>query len=182
MKIKPIPYERTVTFGRFNIAHSGHVELVKMMLQHGKKAHIYVSDGRNNNDWSVRVLLLSHLCREAGCDMERVNFLKSKSPFVAVQETIDSSPHKEAAIVLGSDQQEMARKLGEIYDCPAIINRRSNSSTQMRFFIDVEDFIEDLKHLYGGDEFATSLSMILRAEELQREESIKITGETIKHP
>jgi hypothetical protein len=176
MKIKPLPYKRTVTFGRFNIAHSGHVGLVQRMLEHGEKAHVYVSEGGSNNDWDLRVLLLSHLCREAGCDMRRVNFLKSKSPFKAVEDTLDSSPWKEAAIVLGSDQQEMARKLGEVYDCPTITNCRTNSSTQMRFFIDVEDFREDLKHLYDGDEFATTLAMTLRQEERYREEQSKAAG------
>lgn len=171
MKFKPIPYERSVTFGRFNIAHSGHVELVQMMLEYSEEAYVFVSGGGSNNDWDLRVLLLSHLCREAGVDMNRVNFVKSYSPFEAVDRTLESSPWQEAVIVLGSDQQEMARKLGDVYDCPVIINRRTNSSTQMRFFLDAEDFREDLIGLYDGDEFATALAMALRKEEIYREKS-----------
>jgi nicotinamide mononucleotide adenylyltransferase len=169
MKTEPIRYEHAVTFGRFNIAHSGHVQLIAMMLEHGDEAHVYVSDGVNNNDWDLRVLLLTHLCREAKLDMNRVYFNKAKSPYEAVSKAVESSYWKEAAIVLGSDQQEMARKLGEVYDCPTIINRRTNSSTQMRFFIDAEDFLQDLIGLYGGDEYATALAMILRKEELHRD-------------
>lgn len=178
MKLNPIRYERSVTFGRFNIAHSGHVQLVQMMLQQGEEAHVYVSAGRSNNEWDLRVLLLTHLCRAAGCDMNRVYFLKSTNPYQAVSNAVESSPWQEAVIVLGSDQQEMARKLGEVYDCPHIINHRTNSSTQMRFFLDAEDFREDLIHLYDGDEYATSLAMILRKEELYREESTKVAGKT----
>ncbi len=182
MKLKPIPYERTVTFGRFNIAHSGHVQLVQMMLEYSEEANVYISAGESNNDWDLRVLLLSHLCREAGCDMRRVNFLKAKSPFEAVEQTLESSPWQEAAIVLGSDQQDMARKLGDVYDCPAIINRRTNSSTQMRFFLDAEDFREDLLDLYSGDEFATTLAMTLRKEERYREGSNQITRKAKVRP
>lgn len=171
MKLQPIRYERTVTFGRFNIPHSGHIELIKLMLEHGDEAHVYISDGASNNDWALRELMLSHLCRKANVDLNRVYFNKAKSPFEAVDQTIQSSPWQEAAIVLGSDQQDMARSLGEYYDCPTIINRRSNSSTQMRFFLDAELFREDLLHLYDGDEFITALAMILRKEERSHEKS-----------
>jgi len=168
MKVQPIRYERSVTMGRFNIPHGGHIELIKLMLEHGDEADVYVSDGKGNNDWDLRVLLLGHLCREAGLDMNRIHFLKTKSPFEAVANAVESSPWQEAVIVLGSDQQDMARKLGEVYDCATIINRRTNSSTQMRFFLDAEDFREDLIDLYSGDEFATTLAMVLRQEERNR--------------
>jgi nicotinamide mononucleotide adenylyltransferase len=173
--IKPenIRYEAAVTFGRFNIPHSGHVQLIRMMLDYGDEAHVYVSGGSSNNDWDLRVLLLTHLCRESNVDLNRVYFLKASNPFDAVNWTVNSTPWNEAAIVLGSDQMEMARKLGDVCDCPIIINRRTNSSTQMRFFLDQEDFREDLIHLYEGDEYATTLAMILRKEELYREEQVQ---------
>jgi cytidyltransferase-like protein len=179
MKKQPIRYERTVTFGRFNIPHTGHVELIQLMLEHGDEAHVFISDGANNNDWALRELTLTHLCRKANVDLNRVYFLKGKSPFNAVAYAVESSPWQEAAIVLGSDQQDMARSLGEFYDCPTIINRRSNSSTQMRFFLDAEMFREDLLHLYAGDEFITALAMILRKEERSREKSTEATRKAV---
>lgn len=179
VKAQPIPYERTVTFGRFNIPHSGHVELIKLMLVHGEEAHVYISGGANNNDWALRELTLTQLCRKANVDLSRVYFKEAKSPFEAVDQTIQSSPWQEAAIVLGSDQQDMARSLGEYYDCPTIINRRSNSSTQMRFFLDAEMFREDLLHLYDGDEFITALAMILRKEERSHEKSTETAREAV---
>jgi hypothetical protein len=170
MENQPFRYDRSVTFGRFNIGHSGHVQLIQMMLAYGEEAHVYVSDGKANNEWDLRVLLLKRLCRQANIDLSRVKFLKSKSPFDAVNNTVNSSQWKEAVIVLGSDQQEMARKLGDIYDCPTIINRRTNSSTQMRFFLDA-DFIEDCVDLYSGNRYVTTLAMLLRREEINREKS-----------
>jgi nicotinamide mononucleotide adenylyltransferase len=163
-----IKYKRTVTFGRFNIGHQGHLELIQLMLKHGEVADVCVSTGPNNNDWDLRVLLLKHLCREQGVPLERVNFIKCASAFKAVEEAVRTAEFNEVAVVFGSDQQDVARKLAEVYDTATVINRRTNSSTQMRFFLDAEDFVEDLKHLYGGDEFSVVLAKVLRQEELAR--------------
>jgi len=176
MKNQSIPYERSVTFGRFNIPHSGHVQLIQMMLNYSEEAHVYASTGKNNNESALRILLLSHLCRAAKIDMNRVYFKEANSPFIAVEETLKTSPWEEAVIVLGSDQQDMLRSLGDRYDCPTIINHRTNSSTQMRFFLDAEDFREDLIHLYDGDEWLTALAMILRKEERSREGSYQVAA------
>lgn len=172
-KADPILYKSAVTFGRFNLGHSGHVELVQMMLQYAEIAYVAVSDGKLNNDWDLRVLLLRVLCRDANVDLQRVKFVKASNPFDAVAEAVATSPYNETVIVLGTDQTEMAYKLGDIHDCPWIFNGRTNSSTQMRFFLDSEDFREDLIHLYSGNEYATTLAMILRQEELYREQSVR---------
>lgn len=172
-KAEPILYKSAVTFGRFNIAHSGHVELIQMMLKYAEVAFVAVSDGKLNNDWDLRVLLLRVLCRDANVDLQRVKFVKASNPFDAVSEAVATSPHNETVIVLGSDQMEMAYKLGEIHDCPWIFNGRTNSSTQMRFFLDAEDFREDLIHLYRGNEYATTLAMLLRQEERSNEQSLR---------
>ena len=163
-----IKYKRTVTFGRFNIGHSGHIQLIQMMLEYGEVANVCVSAGKGNNDWDLRVLLLKHLCREQGVPMERVNFLKCANPYEAVDFAVNTAEFGEVAVVLGSDQQDMARKLAEVFDTATIINRRTNSSTQMRFFLDAEDFIEDLRNLYNADEYAVTLAKVLRAEEIRR--------------
>lgn len=171
-------YETSVTFGRFNIAHQGHVELIQKMLAYGDEAYVYVSTGAANNDWDLRVLLLTELCRAADLDLNRVNFVKANNPFEAVQGALDKSPWEETVIVLGADQEVMARKLGDVCDCPVILNPRSNSSTQVRFFLDRGDFREDLLGLYDGNEFATTLAMILRKEENHREKSCQTARET----
>lgn len=84
MKKENIRYESAVTFGRFNIPHSGHVELIQLMLDYGDEVFVFVSDGVNNNDWDLRVLTLKHLCREANVNLNRVYFLKASNPFDAV--------------------------------------------------------------------------------------------------
>jgi hypothetical protein len=88
--------------------------------------------------------------------------------------SVDMAPFNECVLVLGSDQMTMGRKIAEAFDTGFIINRRSTSSTEMRYFLDAEGFIEDLRHLYSGDEYSIVLAKLLRQEELNRERSNQV--------
>ena len=162
-------FYRTITFGRFNISHHGHIELIQKMLEHGRTAHVYLSTSAKNNDLDTRILMLKHLCREANVDLARVKFSGAANVFDAVEETLETALYFECAVVFGADQQKMAERLSAEFRVAHELNTRSTSSTKMRFFLDQERFTEDLKHLYNGDEFAIALARILRAEELKRE-------------
>jgi nicotinamide mononucleotide adenylyltransferase len=177
-KAEPILYKSAVTFGRFNIPHYGHVELIQQMLAFGERADVHISGCENNNDWDLRVLMLRHLCRVANVDLQRVKFYNSPTIVEAMTFSVDMAPFHECALVLGSDQMTMGAKIAEAFDTAFIINRRSTSSTEMRYFLDAEVFIQDLLHLYRGDEYAIALAMILRKEERYREESAKVARET----
>lgn len=162
-------FHRTITFGRFNIGHAGHIELIQKMLEHGRTAHVYLSTAAKNNDLDTRILMLKHLCREANVDLARVKFSGAANVFDAVEETLETVLWLECAVVFGTDQQKMAEKLSAEFGVAHELNERTTSSTEMRFFLDREDFTEDLRHIYNGDEFAITLARILRAEELKRE-------------
>ena len=170
MNNKPIPYKASFTFGRFNIPHNGHAQLVQQMLAYSEVAYVCVSSGGTNNDWDTRVLMFRTVCRHAGVDLRRVNFVKAREAKAALGEILPQVPFGECVIVLGSDQEALARFLSEHHDCPFILNRRTNSSTSMRSFIDYAEF-EKVRELYDGNLFATNLSYILRKEELLREKS-----------
>jgi hypothetical protein len=92
--------------------------------------------------------------------------------------SVDIAPFNEVALVLGSDQVTMGRKISEAYDTAFIVNRRSTSSTEIRYFLDAEEFIEDLRHLYDGDQYAITLAMILRKEEISRERPYRSSATT----
>lgn len=177
-KTDPILYKSAVTFGRFNIPHHGHVELVQQMLNWAEYADVHISGSENNNDYDLRVLMLRHLCRVANVDLRRVNFYQSSTVVDAMTYSVEKAPFNETVLVLGSDQMTMGYKIAEAYDTGFIINGRSTSSTEIRYFLDAEEFIQDLLHLYDGDEYAIALAMVLRKEELYRERSEKATGKT----
>jgi hypothetical protein len=177
--IKPQPtlYKSATTFGRMALPHFGHVELIQQMLDYAKYADVHLSDNAKNNDSSIRILMLKHLCRLKNVDLKRVNFYNSPTAVEAMTFSVDMAPFNECVLVLGSDQVTMGHKLSEAFDTGFIINRRSTSSTEIRYFLDAEGFIEDLRHLYQGDEFAITLAKVLRKEELDRERSIKVASE-----
>lgn len=169
MKMQPLKYSLSVTFGRFNIPHLGHVQLIRKMLSRGEHANVYVSAGKLNNEWDLRVLALRTSCRKEKIDLSRVTFLKANSPYSAINETTEIVPPEDVALVLGSDQREMGCKLSTIYDVSFVENERTNSSTNMRFFLDREENQDDLTKLYKGNLYAVKLAKRLRQEELNRE-------------
>ena len=158
-------YKVAVTFGRFNISHKGHVELIQQMLSHGEVAHVHVSTGAKNNSWNVRVMMLRQMCNYAGVDLSRVKFINSVNPFDALNESIIAAEFNEVVLVLGSDQMDMAYELANKFDVNTVINRRSGSSTYIRNFLDCANFFEDTVNLYKGDEFSAALALVLRHEE-----------------
>ena len=177
MKTNQLKYSCAITYGRFCIGHFGHVELIQQCLAHGEYADIHLSGHTKNNDYDIRVLMLKHLCRLKGVDLSRVNFYNSPTVTEAMTYSVGMAPYNECVLVLGSDQITMGTKISEAYDTAFVINRRSTSSTEVRYFLDTSEFIEDLRGLYGGDEFSICLAKILRKEELAREKSEKVAGE-----
>ena len=162
-------HKRAVTFGRMALPHFGHIELIEQMLAHAEVADVHLSGAKKNNDFELRVVMLKHLCRLRNVDLRRVNFYNSPTVVEAMTFSVDIADFNEAVLVLGSDQMT-----------GFVINRRSTSSTEIRYFLDAEGFIEDLQHLYDGDEWALCLAKILRKEEIQREKSAKTARKTYK--
>ena len=151
-----------------NLPHRGHIELIQKMLEHGRTAHVYLSTAAKNNDLDTRILMLKHLCREANVDLARVKLTGAPNVFDAVEETLETALYLECAVVFGTDQQKMAEKLSAEFGVAHELNIRSTSSTEIRFFLDREDYAEDLLSLYNNDTFAVGLACILRQEELRR--------------
>lgn len=174
MKEPQLIYKCAVTFGRMALPHFGHVELIAQCLAHGEYADIHLSGQEKNNDFDLRVVMLKHLCRIANVDLRRVRFYNSPTVIEAMTFSVNGAPNNEAVLVLGSDQIAMGTKISEAFDTAFVINRRTTSSTETRYFLDTEGFIEDLRHLYRGDEYAICLAKILRAPELHREKSSQV--------
>jgi glycerol-3-phosphate cytidylyltransferase-like family protein len=157
-------YKNAVCFGRMNIPHFGHAELVQKMLEVADVANVYLSTGKKNADWDTRVLMLRHLLREEGVDLSRVNTLKASNPFSAVEDVMDTD--NDAVVVLGEDQYELANKLCADYNLGGQLHRRSGSSTQVRELLDHGDF-DIVEKIYRGDTYAVRLAAILRKDELR---------------
>jgi len=159
---KPI-YKTAVTFARCNIPHYGHVELVQKMLEQAEVAEVYLSTSSKNTNWDLRVLTLRHLLRERGVDLKRVKILKASGPFQAVESTMERD--NDPVVVLGEDQSALCEKLCSTYYLGGHLNRRTGSSTQVRYLMDHGDF-DAVQALYRDDPYAFRLATLLRKEEL----------------
>jgi FAD synthase len=164
-----ITFQISVTFGRFNVPHFGHVELVQKMLDEAKQAFVFLSGSKSNNDFDTRAFLFRHLLRVSEVDLQRVKVLKAANPFEAIETTLKAS--KDVVITLGEDQSKLCEKLCATYCLGGQLNSRSGSSSQIRHLFDRGefDFIEQC--IYRDDAFATRLAVILRKEELAREKA-----------
>jgi len=174
MQNNRILYKCAATFGRFRLGHTGHCELIEQMLAHAEYADVHISDHEKNNSYELRELLLKVMLRNRGVDLKRVRFYRTPNVNEALKFSIKHAPYNEVVFVLGSDQCDMLYKLSDIHDVNYVINSRSNSSTNMRFFLDQYDFLEDAIYLYDGCEYATTLAYCLRAEERNMEQAGKI--------
>ena len=173
MQTNQMLYKCAATFGRFNLVHGGHVQLVQQMLDHAEYADVHISGGGKNNGYELRELLFRVLLRNANVDLSRVRFYQTANVNEALKLSIKHAPYNEVVFVLGSDQVDMLYKLSDIHDVNYVINSRTNSSTNMRFFLDQYDFLEDAKYLYGDCEYATTLAYCLRLEERNNEKPRK---------
>jgi CTP:phosphocholine cytidylyltransferase-like protein len=109
---------------------------------------------------------------------QRVNFHQTPNVNEALKQSIADAPYNEVVFVLGSDQVDMLYSLSDIHDVNYVINCRENSSTNMRYFLDSYDFLEDARYLYEDCAYATTLAYLLRKEERHREESAQIATKT----
>jgi nicotinic acid mononucleotide adenylyltransferase len=173
IKNNQMRYACAATFGRFALPHSGHCGLIQQMLDHADYADVYLSGHEKNNSYELRELLFRVMLRNRGIDLERVNFYQAPNVNDALKQSIANAPYNEVVFVLGSDQCDMLYSLSDVHDVTYIINSRSNSSTQMRYFLDSYDFLEDAIYLYDECEYATTIAYMLRSEERQREEQIQ---------
>jgi hypothetical protein len=71
-------------------------------------------------------------------------------------------------VVLGEDQSALCEKLCSTYYLGGHLNRRTGSSTQVRYLMDHGDF-DAVQALYRDDPYAFRLATLLRKEELSNE-------------
>jgi cytidyltransferase-like protein len=171
IKNNQMRYACAATFGRFNLPHTGHAELIEQMLAHADYADVHISGGGKNNEYEMRELLLKVLLRNRNVDLDRVRFYCTPNVNEALEFSVKHAPFNEVVFVLGSDQVDMLYSLAAAHDVNYVINSRSNSSTNVRHFLDSYDFLEDAIYLYDDCEYATTIAYMLRKEERNREKS-----------
>lgn len=167
----------SLTFGRFNLPHPGHVDLVRKMLEVSDQAVVGVSTAATNNDIENRVKLFSLLCDRAGLPMDRITFMGASNPYRIVEEWIwdedsgltDLDVMLGTTLVLGVDQSRLGERISDDTGVRFVPNEvRVGSSTVIRYFLELgqEDIVREIYH---NDDELFNLVVALREEELARE-------------
>ena len=149
-----------VFFGRFNIPHAGHVQVINQMAAECDRVIVYLSSSSRCLALESRLELLQALVRS------NVEFRASASMHSGLREAC--AEFSDVVFYVGSDRMPDAVRmqgyfpieLREIERDPSAV-----SSTRIRGLIDA-NLSEDLLDIYGGNTTAVSMAMQLRTQEL----------------
>jgi len=106
-------FEKSYTFGRFNIPHKGHLHLLEEMRKISPTVVVGVSTGQRNAPIELRVHLLSVLAPWA-------TFIETNSIF--------SLPTEEDVLVFGEDQEKLAAAISKHSGAPFQVVKRDASA------------------------------------------------------
>lgn len=133
-------YDIAVTFGRFNLLHIGHIALFDRMADLAPKCLIGVSSGPNNLPLDARrnVIETALGCNTPTAEMfgNPYETIGGANPF-AFFEFITA---KSVVLVLGEDQEALAKAAKRVFGWDYVLVQRLCSSTEVRSMIDNEEW------------------------------------------
>jgi cytidyltransferase-like protein len=158
----------SLTFGRFNLPHPGHVDLIRKMLSVADVAYVGISISKSNNDFYLRKAVLESLCKHAEIPIARVMFVSARNPFEFVQDFTTANDN--ITVVLGVDQSLLGNVISDRLGVKFVPNEvRIGSSTVIRHFLKSDEMI--VREIYHDDALLYSAIKDLRSQELDREKS-----------
>jgi len=135
-------YDLAVTFGRFNLLHAGHVDMFERMADLAPSCLIGVSDGPSNLPADQRVAVIEKALglntatpEHFGAPWETA---RAGNPF-ALFEFVTAQPER-VVVVLGEDQEGLARAAKRVFGWDYHLVKRLGSSTEVRSLIDSEQW------------------------------------------
>jgi nicotinamide mononucleotide adenylyltransferase len=165
-------YKIAATIGRFNIPHSGHVDLVRKLLEYGEIAKVFVTTGPKNNSWQKRATLLRLLCSAHGLDLTRLQIAPHSNPYSVAAELSALCNPEEVLIILGEDRKATLEDLENRYTVSTRSNPRLSSSTEVRVLLDKGDLT--LARHYPN------YKLHKLAQDLREEERVKGTNSAVR--
>lgn len=167
--MKTAQHTTAVTFGRFNLPHPGHADLVRKMLEVADIAYVGISVGGKNNEYAARRNVLFALCGFANLDLDRIRFFPAANVFEMVEDF--AANYDTVTVVLGVDQTQLGEKLRDTFDVAFVPNEvRIGSSTVIRYFLENGDH-DVVREIYHNSPKLYDDVLSLRKEELAREGS-----------
>lgn len=133
-------YDIAVTFGRFNLLHIGHIALFDRMADLAPKCLIGVSSGPNNLPLDARREVIERALGAYYLTAEH-----SGNPFETIGGAnvfafFDFITAKSVVLVIGEDQEKLAKATKRVLGWDYILVKRLSSSTEVRTLIDNEEW------------------------------------------
>jgi cytidyltransferase-like protein len=135
-------YDLAVTFGRFNLLHAGHLDMFERMAGLAPSCLIGVSDCPSNLPTDRRVAVIEKALALALSTATAEHFgapwetARAGNPF-AFFEFVTA---KRVVIVLGEDQEGLAKAAKRVFGWDYHLVKRLGSSTEVRSLIDSEQW------------------------------------------
>jgi len=135
-------YDLAVTFGRFNLLHAGHVDMFERMADLAPSCLIGVSDGPANLPADQRVAVIERALGLNTAVSEHFgapwDTARAGNPFAFFE--FVTAPADRVVVVLGEDQEGLAKAARRVFGWDYRLVKRLGSSTEVRSLIDGEQW------------------------------------------
>lgn len=130
------PFKISVTFGRFNLLHKGHVDLFVNMSKVSDEVWIGMSTGPKNLDFTFRRAIIEKALKQYGI---KFRIFPCRQPF-EVFNLADRESRCDAVCYFGEDQAKLSSAIEKAFSIECRLNPRMTSSTTVRSLIDNEEW------------------------------------------
>jgi len=130
-----------LTFGRFNLLHVGHMDLIQQMADTADTVCVGISTASNGKDfitWKAKRRIMAKAVEAAGLS-KVVSIEPGSNPFQVFALAKDFDP-SEVIVFLGEDQYQLAKSVERVYGWHTCCIPRLTSSTLVRSLIESGDW------------------------------------------
>jgi nicotinic acid mononucleotide adenylyltransferase len=131
------PFKTSVTFGRFNLPHFGHLDLFRKMAEVSRLVQIGLSEGPDNLPVHQRLRVLGTMLNEEGINF---SIRTARQPFDFFEKVSAESNPDQVIAFFGEDQFKLASAAARVKGWEATTIKRLTASTQLRYLIDHEEW------------------------------------------
>lgn len=134
---KQLPFKTSVTYGRFNLPHKGHLDLFQQMAEVSDRVVIGLSNHPDNLPTNRRLHAIGKLL-----SAEKINYsiIPARQPFELLNSVAKTLVPEETVAFFGQDQFKLAAAVTRVMGWQSKTIERLSASTLLRSLIDNEDW------------------------------------------
>ncbi len=131
------PYDIAVTFGRFNLFHKGHLDLLRKMDTIANRVAVGMSGTDKNLPGHRRQEVMKKVAKWSDIDL---NIINAGNPFEVFEAVGGINMDNKIVTVFGEDQVALAKAAQKAFGWSYELIPRRTSSTALRGFVDNEEW------------------------------------------